>query len=65
MNLDPAELKAARLARGISQAELARRSGVHVVLIGRIESTMRANSSTMRALTEALGIVVDVPEVVQ
>ena len=62
MILDTSELKAARTSRGVSQTQLAAKSGVHVVVISRIEcGRSGATVETMRALTEALGIVVGVP----
>lgn len=62
MILHPSEVRAARLARGISQAKLAALSGVHIVLISRLENRHSdGTSGTLRALTEALGIVVEVP----
>ena len=46
-----------RLERFFSQAELARRSGVHALTIMRLESGRTAPSTrTVRALAEALGI---------
>lgn len=61
MILDPHELKAARIARGVNPKDLAAKSGIHFTMIYRIEKGCRAKAETMRALTEALGIVVEVP----
>lgn len=64
MILHPSEVRAARLARGVSQTQLAAASGVHIVMISRIENGRTdSTSGTLRALTEALGIVVEVPDV--
>jgi transcriptional regulator with XRE-family HTH domain len=50
-------LRSIRLAQFLSQAELARRSGVHALTITRLESGRTAPSTrTVRALAEALGI---------
>ena len=63
MILHPSEVRAARKARGISQSTLAEKSGVHFVIISRIENGRSdATAGTLRALTEALGIVVGVPQ---
>jgi transcriptional regulator with XRE-family HTH domain len=52
-----ARLKARREAAGISQAELARQSGVHAVTISRLESGLLDPAlSTIEALAAALGI---------
>ena len=46
-----------RLERFFSQAELARRSGVHALTVTRLESGRTAPSTrTVRALAEALGV---------
>jgi transcriptional regulator with XRE-family HTH domain len=53
----PDNLRRIRLANFLSQAELARRSGVHALTITRLESGRTAPSTrTVRALAEALGI---------
>ncbi len=50
-------LRRTRLGQFFSQAELARRSGVHAVTIARLESGTTAPSTrTVRALAEALGV---------
>jgi transcriptional regulator with XRE-family HTH domain len=50
-------LRRLRLERFFSQAELARRSGVHALTITRLESGRTAPSTrTVRALAEALGV---------
>ena len=50
-------LRRIRLAAFLSQAELARRSGVHALTITRLEAGRTAPSTrTVRALAEALGI---------
>jgi transcriptional regulator with XRE-family HTH domain len=53
----PDNLRRTRLAYFLSQAELARRSGVHALTITRLESGRTAPSTrTVRALAQALGI---------
>jgi len=53
----PDKLRRTRLAHFLSQAELARRSGVHALTITRLESGRTAPSSrTLRALAQVLGI---------
>jgi transcriptional regulator with XRE-family HTH domain len=53
----PANLRRLRLAHFFSQAELARRSGVHALTITRLEAGRTAPSTrTVRALAEALGV---------
>ena len=50
-------LRRLRLEQFLSQAELARRSGVHALTITRLESGRTAPSTrTVRALAEALGV---------
>jgi transcriptional regulator with XRE-family HTH domain len=50
-------LRRLRLERFFSQAELARRSGVHALTITRLESGRTAPSTrTVRALAEALDV---------
>ena len=50
-------LRRLRLERFFSQAELARRSGVHALTVTRLESGRTAPSTrTVRALAEALGV---------
>ena len=53
----PDNLRRVRLGQFLSQAELARRSGVHALTITRLESGRTAPSTrTVRALAQALGI---------
>jgi transcriptional regulator with XRE-family HTH domain len=53
----PENLRRIRLSQFFSQAELARRSGVHTVTIARLEAGATAPSTrTVRALAEALGV---------
>ena len=53
----PDNLRRLRLGQFLSQAELARRSGVHALTITRLESGRTAPSTrTVRALAQALGI---------
>jgi transcriptional regulator with XRE-family HTH domain len=53
----PDNLRRTRLARFFSQAELARRSGVHAITITRLESGRTAPSTrTVRALAAALDV---------
>jgi transcriptional regulator with XRE-family HTH domain len=53
----PVNLRRTRLARFLSQAELARRSGVHALTVTRLESGRTAPSTrTVRALARELGI---------
>ncbi|HEX8969108.1 MAG TPA: helix-turn-helix transcriptional regulator [Chloroflexota bacterium] len=50
-------LRRIRLERFLSQAELARRSGVHALTVTRLESGRTAPSTrTVRALAQALGV---------
>lgn len=50
-------LRRIRLAQFLSQAELARRSGVHALTVTRLESGRTAPSTrTVRALAGALGV---------
>jgi transcriptional regulator with XRE-family HTH domain len=50
-------LRRLRLAQFLSQAELARRSGVHALTITRLENGRTAPSTrTVRALAQALGL---------
>lgn len=49
-------LKRIRDARGLSQPELAVRSGVSVKTIGRIEAGERARRQSVRALAKALNV---------
>jgi transcriptional regulator with XRE-family HTH domain len=56
----PDNLRRLRLARFFSQAELARRSGVHAITITRLEGGRTAPSTrTVRALAAALGVPPD------
>ena len=51
-------LRRIRLAQFLSQAELARRSGVHPLTVTRLENGKTAPSTrTVRALAEALSVV--------
>ena len=53
----PDNLRRIRLGQFLSQAELARRSGVHALTITRLEAGRTAPSTrTVRALAQALGI---------
>ena len=53
----PENLRRFRLSQFLSQAELARRSGVHPLTVTRLESGRTAPSTrTVRALAQALGI---------
>ena len=53
----PDNLRHLRLAHFLSQAELARRSGLHALTITRLESGRTTPSTrTVRALAQALGI---------
>lgn len=53
----PENLRRIRLGQFLSQAELARRSGVHALTITRLETGRTAPSTrTVRALARALGI---------
>lgn len=53
----PENLRRIRLSQFLSQAELARRSGVHTLTITRLETGRTAPSTrTVRALADALGI---------
>ena len=53
----PKNLRRIRLARFFSQAELARRSGVHAITVARLEGGTTAPSTrTVRRLAEALGV---------
>src|SRR5215210_6617456 len=50
-------LRRLRLVRFLSQAELARRSGLHALTVTRLEAGAAAPATrTVRALAEALGI---------
>ena len=56
----PENLRTLRLARFFSQAELARRSGVHAITITRLETGRTAPSTrTVRALATALDVPPD------
>ena len=53
----PDNLRRNRLRQFFSQAELARRSGVHTLTVTRLEAGRTAPSTrTVRALAQALGI---------
>ena len=53
----PDNLRRVRLGQFLSQAELARRSGVHALTITRLEAGHTAPSTrTVRALAQALGM---------
>lgn len=62
----PAALKAAREARGMSRAELARGAGIHSVMPRRYEEPncgefTRPSERTVLALNRALGFVQEAP----
>jgi len=53
----PQNLRRLRLAQFLSQAELARRSGLHTLTISRLEAgRAKPSTRTVRALADALGI---------
>ncbi len=53
----PQNLRRLRLDQFLSQAELARQSGVHTLTISRLEAaSARPSTRTVRALAAALGI---------
>jgi transcriptional regulator with XRE-family HTH domain len=53
----PSNLRRRRLAQFFSQAELARRSGLHVLTISRLEAgRAKPSTRTVRALAGALSI---------
>ena len=53
----PHNLRRLRLAQFLSQAELARRSGLHTLTISRLESArVKPSTRTVRALADALSI---------
>ncbi len=53
----PFNLRRIRLAHFLSQAELARRSGLHMLTISRLEAgRAKPSTRTVRALAEALRI---------
>ena len=53
-------VRAFRDWRGLSAAELARRSGVHSVVVHEIETGKKRGSvDTLKRLAEALGVLVD------
>lgn len=57
LNIDPAALKRARLARLWTQEQLSEQSGVSVATISRLERKPDAvRSGTVRRLAEALGV---------
>jgi hypothetical protein len=62
MILHPSELEAARVARNLSQTDLALISGINNQVICRIEKSGGGNCTTMAILTDALRISVAVPE---
>jgi len=52
----PYNLRHQRLAHFLSQAELARQSGLHALTISRLESgRVKPSTRTVRALAQALG----------
>ena len=52
----PHNLRRERLAHFLSQAELARQSGLHALTISRLESgRVKPSTRTVRALAHALG----------
>lgn len=60
MNGSPADIAArirtGRLARGLSQLELARNAGVHRTVIARVEAGGACRRSTLRKIALALGV---------
>ena len=53
----PQNLRKIRLAQFLSQAELARRAGLHALTILRLEAgRAKPSTRTVRALAQALGI---------
>ena len=53
----PHNLRRLRLAEFLSQAELARRAGLHTLTISRLEAgRAKPTTRTVRALADALGI---------
>jgi transcriptional regulator with XRE-family HTH domain len=53
----PQNLRRLRLARFLSQAELARQSGLHTLTISRLETgRVRPSTRTVRALAESLAV---------
>jgi len=53
----PHNLRRLRLAHFLSQAELARRSGLHTLTISRLEAgRVKPSTRTVRALADALSI---------
>jgi transcriptional regulator with XRE-family HTH domain len=53
----PQNLRQLRLARFLSQAELARRAGLHTLTISRLESgRVKPSTRTVRALATALEV---------
>ena len=53
----PDNLRRLRLAHFLSQAELARQSGLHTLTISRLEAArVKPSTRTVRALAEALSI---------
>ena len=56
----PSNLRRFRLAQFLSQAELARQSGLHALTISRLErGRVKPATRTVRALANALGIPPD------
>src|SRR5438105_14074818 len=54
--LFPHNLRRQRLAHFLSQAELARQSGLHALTVSRLESgRVKPSTRTVRALAQALG----------
>jgi transcriptional regulator with XRE-family HTH domain len=53
----PQNLRRLRLARFLSQAELARQSGLHTLTISRLETgRVKPSTRTVRALADALAV---------
>lgn len=67
MNHEPAAIKAARLARGWSQRELAARAGVSTTTVHKAETGALVYASKLRAITDTVGLTRsdDGPEVPQ
>jgi transcriptional regulator with XRE-family HTH domain len=64
MAKDPAgaKIKSARLARGLSVAELAKKAGVNPASVYRIEAGAKPQAATYRKLAKALASTKPLPE---
>lgn len=58
LEVDPARLRHARLAKALTQAELAKAAGVNRTTIVRLESGRPAQPSSVRRIAGALGVEV-------